>query len=211
MPSSKIPNAKHCSNQSSAFSCRQLSVSSSWELTSLLTEFGSFILCSELYCSSEQQYSIWAPVKEKCYCTDVFLIDTICNRKCRESLTTVQKSSLAHLDLMIRNKSVLLSLFIQERLLRSSHETDVIATLEIITVIVFNSDVAWWGWCVQVLRLELRNFCLASVLSKSTSEGEKMVKSWKLLLYPKPVYGLVSLYGVVQFEWQILCLVDDKC
>lgn len=72
----------------------------------------------------------------------MFLIDTICNLKCLESLTTVQKSSLAHLDLMIRNKSVLLSLSIQERLLWSSHETDVIATLEIITVIVFNSDVA---------------------------------------------------------------------
>ena len=30
------------------------------------------------------------------------------------------------------------------------------------------------------------------------------------MLYPERVYGLVSVHSVVQSEWQILCLVDNK-
>lgn len=59
---------------------------------------------------------------------------------------------------------------------------------------------------LMVFAEEPENICFPL----SCSSQEKMVKSWKLLLYPKMVYGLVSIYSVVLFEWQILSLVDDK-
>lgn len=123
-----------------------------------------------------------------------------------------KKISLPHLELMIRNKSVLLSLFSQERLLWSSHETDAIAALEMTTVIVFNSDVPLWGWCpcVKSSGWSPGMSALPLFSRNPPQNGEKMVKSWKLLLYPKTGYGLVSVWYNLNGKYCVLLMMNVK-
>lgn len=138
------------------------------------------MLCSELCCSPDKPYLTRKGEVLLCCC--IFEEQHLQYKMPRISDNSPKDPSLPNLDIVIRNRSVFPSHFSQKKWLWYGHETDALVTLQITTVLDFNSAQN----CTMSLVLLCKLSCWSPEMSalllllKSTSKGDKVAKWFNL-------------------------------